>query len=478
MRRAALLSLLAGIVGCRDATEPVPNSPHSRLTPVANMATPGNYIVAFRGDERDPAELARTLVAANGGTITHVYRVAIRGFAVVGLSDAAAAAMRNNPRVTLVEPNGVVTIAGTQSPTPSWGLDRIDAASGLSNSYTYPNDATGVTAYIVDTGINSTSGDFTGRLTLGPNFDDGTTSEDCNGHGTHVAGTVGGTVYGVAKKVSVVAVRVLNCLGNGTDAAVIAGLDWVAQNHAALSVVNLSLSGSYSASLNQAAAGTTAAGVVVVAAAGNNSRDACVYSPGGEPSAITVGAIAQFDQWASYSNFGTCVDINAPGSGITSDWIGASDATNTLNGTSMAAPHVAGAAAMYLSANPAATPTQVTAALAAGATVGVISAVPSGTPNRLLYVGFITTGGGGAPPDATFGAPACNGGFTCAFTATATGLTYSWSFGDGGSGNTRTVTHTFPKKGGSYTVTLLVSNGSLSASSSQTVSCNPKKGCK
>jgi subtilisin family serine protease len=476
MRRLALLSLLIGVMGCRDAAGPVANGAPGRLTPSVNTVIPGSYIVAFRSDERDPIELARALTAANGGTIIHVYRTALRGFAVTGLSDFAANAIRSNPRVALVEPNGVVTTAGIQSPVPSWGLDRIDAVSGLSGSYSYPNEGTGVTAYIIDTGINSTSSDFTGRLTLGPAYDGATTSEDCNGHGTHVAGTLGGTVYGVAKKVSLVAIRVLNCLGNGSYDAVIAGLDWVAQNHAALSVANLSLSGSYSAALNQAIAATVATGVAVVAAAGNTSGDACGYSPGSEPSAMTVGAIAQLDQWASYSNFGSCIDINAPGTGITSDWIGGADVTNTLNGTSMAAPHVAGAAAMYLSVNPSATPAQVATSLIGAATVGAISAMPSGTANRLLYVGFIASGT--MPPDASFSPAACGGGFTCSFTANAAGLTYSWSFSDGGGGNTRTVIHTFPKKGGSYTVTLLASSGSLSASSAQTVSCNPKKGCK
>ena len=476
MRRLALLSLFIGVLGCRDAAAPPAVGAHARVASSVNTVIPGSYIVAFRSDERDPVALARALTTANGGTVTHVYRTALQGFAVAGLSDLAANALRSNPRVALVEPNGVVTTAGIQSPAPSWGLDRIDAASGLSGSYSYPNDATGVTAYIIDTGANSTSSDFAGRLTLGPNYDDGTTSEDCNGHGTHVAGTLGGTVYGVAKNVSLVAIRVLNCLGNGSYDAVIAGLDWVAQNHAALSVANLSLSGGYSATLNQAIVGTVSTGVVVVAAAGNNSGDACVYSPGSEPSAITVGAIAQFDQWASYSNFGTCVDINAPGSSITSDWIGAPDATNTLNGTSMAAPHVAGAAAMYLSVNRSATPAQVATSLIGAATAGAISAIPSGTANRLLYVGFIASGS--IPPDASFSAAACSGGFTCSFTAKTAGLTYSWSFSDGGGGNTQTVMHTFPKKGGSYTVTLVASSGSLSASSAQTVSCNPKKGCK
>jgi subtilisin family serine protease len=478
MRRIPVLSVVVGALACSDATVPPPTGVRPPSASAALAAAPGDYIVTFQSGESDPEGRARALVAAHGGAVTHVYRAALKGFAVTNLPNAAVAAIGNSANVARIEPNGAVTIDGTQAPVPSWGLDRIDANSGLSNSYTYPNDGTGVTAYIIDTGINSSSSDFTGRLTLGPNYDDGTTAEDCHGHGTHVAGTVGGTVYGVAKKVAVVAVRVLDCLGNGNYDDVIAGLDWVAQNHAPLSVVNMSLSGGISASVNQAVAGTVASGVVVVVAAGNKSADACVYSPGSEPTALTVGAIQVFDQWASsYSNYGTCVDINAPGSGITSDWIGGPDATNTINGTSMASPHVAGAAVLYRSANPSATPTQVVDAIIGGATQGVISGLPSGTPNRLLYVGFIG-GGGAAPLDATFSPASCGVGFTCSFTATAAGVTYAWSFSDGGNGTTRTVSHNFPKKGGSYTVTLTVSNGPSFASSTQTVSCNPKKGCK
>jgi subtilisin family serine protease len=477
MRRVVVLSVVVATAACADATGPRPTAVPRAPTRAALSALRNEYIVTLADDERDPDGRARALTAAYGGTLTHVYRSALKGFAVAGLPDAAAAALEQNPRVLRVERDGPVSIDGSQTPTPSWGLDRIDVGSGLNNTYAYPNDGTGVTAYIIDTGVNTSSSDFTGRITLGPNFDDGTTSEDCHGHGTHVAGTLGGTLYGVAKKVSLVGLRVLNCAGNGSYAAVIAGVDWVTQNHAPLSVANLSISGSASASLNDAVAGAVASGVAVVVAAGNASGDACNFSPASEPTAITVGATDVFDMWAtSYSNFGPCIDIAAPGSGITSDWIGGPDATATLNGTSMATPHVAGAAALYRSANPTVTPAQVASALVGGSTLGALSGVPANTPNRLLYVGFI--GATAPPPDAGFAAPSCAGGFTCSFTANATGVTYSWSFSDGGSGNTKTIVHNYPKKGGSYLVTLAVSNGLSAASSTRTVTCQPKKGCK
>jgi subtilisin family serine protease len=480
MKKLAGLSLLFGVAACQDATSPRTSlAPRAPARSALAAAISNDYIVTFSQNDPDPEEQARALVAAHGGSLRFVYRAALKGFAVADLPDAAVTALQQNPRVARVERDGVATVDGVQSPVPSWGLDRIDALAGLSASYDYPNDGSGVTAYIIDTGINSGSSDFLGRLTLGPDYDDGGTPEDCNGHGTHVAGTVGGTVHGVAKNVSVVAVRVLNCQGTGSYAAVIAGVDWVAQNHPPLSVANMSLSGPGSASLNQAVAGAVAGGVVFTVAAGNRSDDACGYSPGSEPTAITVGATTSFDQWASYSNYGTCVDINAPGTAITSDWIGDANATATLNGTSMASPHVAGGAALYRSVNPSATPAQVAAALLGGATPGAISGVPPSTANRFLYVGFIAsgTGGGGTQLDASFSPAACGGGFVCSFTANATGVSYAWSFTDGGSANTRTVSHTYPKKGGSYTVSLLVSDGSSSASSTQTVSCNPKKGC-
>jgi subtilisin family serine protease len=371
---------------------------------------------------------------------------------------------------------------GTESPTPSWGLDRIDAASGLNSSYTYPNDGTGVTAYIVDTGINLTSSDFTGRILTGTDFIDGGAPDDCNGHGTHVAGTVGGTKYGVAKNVKIVSVRVLNCSGSGSTSGVIAGVDWVTANAIKPAVANMSLGGGVSATLNAAVARAVSSGVTFAVAAGNSSADACGSSPSSEPSAITVGATTTADAMASYSNFGPCVDINAPGSGITSDWIGGATATNTISGTSMASPHVAGAAALYLAANPTATPASVVADLTANATANKLTSLGAGTPNKLLYVGFIGAGtGGGGGGDPTPPAPvasftkSCNN-LTCTFTSTSSGSpTLLWTFSDGQpTATTNSVTRQFAARA-NITVTLKVTNADGNSSTSQTVTCNPKK---
>ena len=485
MRKYAVLaSVLLAVAACQDSTSPAPATLVPSRANAAMAPAPNDYIITFRDDESDPEGQANGLVKAHGGSLRHVYRNVLKGFAVSNLPDAAVEALQRNPRVARIERDGIVTVDGTQTPAPSWGLDRIDARGGIDGSYTYPNDGTGVTAYIIDTGINSGSSDFTGRIGTGMDFVDGGLPDDCHGHGTHVAGTVGGTKYGVAKNVTIVAVRVLNCQGSGTDAGVIAGIDWAAGRSARPAVANMSLGGGLSLSLNDAVQRATNAGIVMAVAAGNSAASACNYSPSSAGSAITVGATTSSNTLASYSNVGDCVDILAPGSGITSDWIGGATATNTISGTSMASPHVAGAAALYLSANPSAGVAEVTTALVGNATSNAIGGnLPSGTPNKLLYVGFIGAsaggGGGGEPPpsvDASFTVN-CSGGFNCVFTAATQGASsYLWNFGDGSpslvSGSS--TTHDYARKGGSYTATLTISG----VSSTKTISCNPKKGCK
>ena len=481
MRKFAVLApVMLVVAACQDSTSPVPTTAIPDRTNAARAAVQNDYIVTFRADESDPEGQAKGLVNAHGGKLTHVYRHALKGFAVTNLPDAAVAALQRNPRVTRVERDGIVSVSGTQSPAPSWGLDRIDSRTGTNGSYTYPNSGAGVTAYIIDTGINSSSTDFTGRIGTGADFVDADPPEDCHGHGTHVAGTVGGTTYGVAKQVTIVAVRVLDCTGNGSDAGVVAGIDWVVGQHQTgqLAVANMSLGGDLSQSLNDAVQRATADGIVMAVAAGNSAANACNYSPSSAPSAITVGATTSADGLAYFSNVGSCVDILAPGYGITSDWIGSPTATNTISGTSMSSPHVAGAAALYLSANPTASVTDVTNALITNATSNAISSVPSGTPNKLLYVGFMSSGGGtGTKPTATL-SKSCSG-FTCTFTLTSSGGTFTpvWTATGGtvqGSlGPTQATIRYTSRAGGSVSVS--VTNAAGTTTVTQNVTCNPKK---
>ncbi|MEO6057512.1 MAG: S8 family serine peptidase [Gemmatimonadales bacterium] len=367
----------------------------------AAQPLPGQYIVVFRPDVADVRGEAGRLAAKHGGRLTHVYTSALKGMAL-RLPDAAVAALRANPTVAYVEQDQVVHAIATET-NATWGLDRVDQrALPLSTTYVYNADGTGVKVYIIDTGIRLDHADFGTRAQTG--FDavtSGGRAADCNGHGTHVAGTVGGATYGIAKNAGLYAVRVLDCGGSGSWSQVIAGIDWVTANHgSATAVANMSLGGGKSDAVNTAVENSIASGVVYAVAAGNGNifgipQDACNNSPASAPSALTTGATTKTDGSASFSNYGTCVDILAPGVDVTSDWYTSTTATNTISGTSMATPHVAGAAAAYLSTNPSSTPAQVATALTGNATLNAISGVSNGTPNRLLYTGFI---GGGSPP--------------------------------------------------------------------------------
>jgi aqualysin 1 len=296
--------------------------------------------------------------------------------------------LERDPRVLEIEPDRVVTIVTTtQSNPPSWGVDRLDQrARPLDKAYTYDSTGSGVRAYIVDTGIRSTHTEFGGRVLPGyTSFNDGYGTEDCHSHGTHVAGTVGGATVGVAKTVFLVPVRVMNCSGSGSYSGIIAGLDWIAATHVKPAVANLSIGGGVSSSLNRAVDNLHGRGVLVVVSAGNSNADACTQSPASAQHAYTVGATTSTDARASYSNWGTCVDLFAPGSSIVSAVHTSDTATGTKSGTSMSSPHVAGAAARYLQAHPAATPTQVKTALSAAATSGIVSGAGTGSPNLLLF---------------------------------------------------------------------------------------------
>jgi hypothetical protein len=348
---------------------------------------------------RDAVRIARV----HHGRLKHVYKSALRGMAL-DLPDNAVAALRADPTVAYVEADQIAHIV-TDQPGATWGLDRSDQrALPLSTTYSYSADGTGVHVYIIDTGINLGHAEFSGRLGIG--FDAvtaGGTAADCNGHGTHVAGTVGGTLYGIAKKVSLHPVRVLNCAGSGSYSQVIAGIDWVTTNRVIPAVANMSLGGGFSQALNDAVTYSIGRGVTYAVAAGNSNANACSSSPSSTPSALTVGATNSNDQKASFSNYGSCVDIQAPGVSITSAWYNSATATNTISGTSMAAPHVAGAAALYLSTNPSATPGQAATALTTNATAGAVTGLPTGTVNLLLYTGF--TAGSPPPPPQPPAAP-------------------------------------------------------------------------
>lgn len=367
--------------------------------PTPIVISPDRYVVVFKpeavqgGEGMDTTRLAATLVATGGGELLHTYDAALQGFAAV-LSPAAAQALASHPAVAYVEPDQVVYALGAQSPA-TWGLDRVDQRNlPLNNTYTYETTAAGVHAYIIDTGIRSTHVEFTGRIGNGYTaINDGYGTEDCDGHGTHVAGTVGGTTYGIAKGVILHPVRVLDCNGSGYVSDVIAGIDWVVTNHIKPAVANMSLGGSVSNSLDTAVRNAIARGIVFAVAAGNASQNACNTSPARVAEALTVGASTSGDARASFSNYGTCLDLFAPGVGITSAYSTSDTATAILSGTSMASPHVAGAAALYLALNPAASAAAVHTAIVANATTGVLGGIGSGSPDRLLYTLF----GGGSP---------------------------------------------------------------------------------
>jgi subtilisin family serine protease len=392
--RWALIGVLAGAMLVATA-----NAAPATATPVTGAilqaggatAVPNSYIVVFKNSLVSRAAVgsnAVNLAARYGGTVGHTYRHALRGFEV-RLPESAARELAADPLVRYVEQNHTVQEAGTQKPTPSWGLDRIDQRNlPLDNSYTYPTTASNVNAYIIDSGIRVTHQDFGGRAVSGRDLvDNDDDASDCSGHGTHVAGTVGGNAHGVAKEVTLIGVRMLNCKGSGSLAGSIAAIDWVTADHdpGELAVANMSYGGAFSQAENDAVQTSIADGITYVAAAGNGNGNTCDLSPASAPDAITVGSTLDTDKRLT-DNWGPCLDIFAPGSAITSAWFTSDTATESKWGTSMAAPHVAGAAALILTANPSFTPQQVRDTLIGHATKDVVTEIGPDSPNLLLHV--------------------------------------------------------------------------------------------
>jgi len=453
-------------------------APHVSSAPIANQ-----YIVTFTSDVDDVPGTARRLVAQSNAVSLFTYTAALHGFAA-RMSPEAAAALAHNPNVARVEQDVITAHAADAYPLP-WGLDRVDQRSlPLDGHYTSSATGAGVNVYIIDSGLRTTHVEFGGRaFSAFSSISDGLGTTDCYGHGTFVAGVVGAADFGVAKQATLHAVRVLDCSGAGTYSGIIAGIDWVTAHRLLPAVANMSLHTPASASVNTAVANSIASGVVYVVAAGNQGGDACSYSPASAPAALTVGATTWSDTQSSYSNSGSCLDLYAPGDAITATGQTSDTAVMTGSGTSASAPHVAGAAALYLQANPAATPAQVSQAILSTATTGALSQLGAGSPNVLLYTGALAgsivapapaPAPAATPPTASFTTSCSRSACTVDASASSSGskiVGYAWSFGDGvsASGSMATAAHRYSRTG-TFTITLTVTDTlALTGSAQHTV---------
>lgn len=389
LRRAGGLTAVTTVVVLSAITLPAHAAPEGTILGAGEPGSvSGSYLVTLKGGTKAPSATGKGLATKYGAKISHTYGTALNGYAIEA-NERQARLLAADARVASVAQDTRITVDRTQRNPPSWGLDRLDQPSlPLSKSYTSPGSGgSGVTVYVIDTGIRITHKDFGGRASYGWDFvDNDATAQDGNGHGTHVAGTIAGTTYGVAKKAKVVAVRVLDNAGAGTTSQVIAGIDWVTRHAHKPAVANLSLGGYHNAQLDAAVRNSIASGVTYTVAAGNDGLQAGLYSPADVKEAITVGATDKNDARAAFSNYGPAVDLFAPGVSITSASYASDTGKATFSGTSMASPHAAGAAAVYLAVHPRATPAQVSTALVAGAVSGKVSGEGAGSPDKLLQV--------------------------------------------------------------------------------------------
>jgi len=438
---------------------------------IAGDTIPGEYVVTFAPSVEDAPGIAKQLVDAHQGTLRFTYSHALRGFSAK-LSMQAAEALARNPNVASIGPDVTIAADDVEKNPPSWGLDRIDqAALPLDGQYAYAGNGSGVNVYIIDSGIDFAHPEFEGRAAAAfTAVDDGNGANDCYGHGTHVAGTVGGSTVGVAKGVSLYAVRVLGCTGGGSMSALLAGIDWLTANAKHPAVANLSLGTSWSSQLNAAVAAAVQAGITIVTSAGNNSTDACNQSPAAEPSAITVAASSPTDAQSYYSNWGSCVDLYAPGDAIESAHMGGGYVQMT--GTSMSSPHVAGAAALVLQATPSASPADVASRVITLTATRKLTGLGKGSANRLLQItGLSETTLTSASPPSGSAAPVASFSVSCAAnrgSCTVDGsrstdgspiTDWLWDFGNGTTSTVGPIASVKYGATGAYTITLTITDG-------------------